>query len=146
MLVRQIETLRLKIKTDEKNHLTERARIVESKETEIRSKETEIDQLKESLANRDEKIHDLTRCSNQKDKIIQGKSLEIDDLKRMVEKTNEYARRIRMQVNLVCVCVIYNFFAVFPWCFHQRKSVIMEKAPTIRFSFPISGDMYFTER
>ncbi|GFS19034.1 hypothetical protein ElyMa_003278500 [Elysia marginata] len=100
ILVRQIETLRLKIKVDEKNYDQDKARLLKNKETEIQSKDEEIDELRESVTARDDEITRLARAAEEKDRTIQNKCAEIDELKNMVKQTKEYAQKMHKQVNL----------------------------------------------
>ncbi|RUS80515.1 hypothetical protein EGW08_011736 [Elysia chlorotica] len=100
ILVRQIETLRLKIKVDEKNYDQDKALLLKHKENELQHKDIEIEELRESVNARDDQIDHLSRAAEEKDKTIQSKCAEIDELKAMVKKTKEYAQRMNRQVNL----------------------------------------------
>ncbi|GFO19610.1 hypothetical protein PoB_004611500 [Plakobranchus ocellatus] len=100
MLVRQIETLRLKIKVDEKNYDQDKARLIQAKESELQSKEVQIEELRESVTAKDEAINRLTRAGEEKDRTIQSKCAEIEELKGMVKQTKEYAQKMHKQVSL----------------------------------------------
>ncbi|CAL1540848.1 unnamed protein product [Lymnaea stagnalis] len=101
ILVRQIETLRLKIKVDENNYQSSRAHLEENKERELQRKDSEIEDLRESVTSRDEQINKLMKASQEKDRAILSKSAEIDDLKKMVRQTKEYAQKIKRQVGQI---------------------------------------------
>ncbi|XP_046355336.2 ELKS/Rab6-interacting/CAST family member 1-like isoform X1 [Haliotis rufescens] len=95
----QIDALRLRLDVEAKHHTTENERIVKEKTREIEKKEDEIGSLKDSLINRDERIGVLVKCSGEKDKIIKEKSGELNELKKLVKQTEEYAGKLFKQVS-----------------------------------------------
>ncbi|XP_076462849.1 uncharacterized protein LOC143295160 [Babylonia areolata] len=97
----QIEALRLRLQVEEKQHRDDKNKLRQEKDTVIRSKESEIDDLRESLVNREERIHTLLRASQEKDLTIQDKVSEIEELKKMVRQTEDYAHKLHRQIGQV---------------------------------------------
>ncbi|XP_067679528.1 ELKS/Rab6-interacting/CAST family member 1-like isoform X2 [Haliotis asinina] len=95
----QIDALRLRLDVEAKHHASENERIVHEKTREVEQKEEEISELKDSLVNRDERINVLVKCTGEKDRIIKEKSLELNDLKKLVKQTEEYAGKLFKQVS-----------------------------------------------
>ncbi|XP_052777064.1 centromere-associated protein E-like isoform X2 [Mya arenaria] len=98
-LEQQIDTLRMRLTVESKNHEQEKLKIVKVKEKEIDKKEDEISELKDSLVNRDDRISHLVREGNQKDVHIREKEQEIKDLKDLVKQTEDYAEQLQKRVD-----------------------------------------------
>ncbi|KAL8584599.1 hypothetical protein ACOMHN_002329 [Nucella lapillus] len=97
----QIETLRLRLQVEDKQHLEDKNKLRREKDGVIQSKECEVEDLKDSLTNRDERIHHLVKAGQEKDRTIQDKVSEIDDLKKMVRQTEEIAHKLHRQIGQV---------------------------------------------
>ncbi|KAH9500285.1 hypothetical protein Btru_073624 [Bulinus truncatus] len=101
ILVKQIETLRLKIREDENNFQATKASLIESKEIEVQKRDQDIDDLQESLTCRGHEVRKLQRENEEKERIIARQFAEIEDLKQLVKQTKEYARKINRQVGKI---------------------------------------------
>ncbi|XP_060556463.1 chromosome partition protein Smc-like isoform X1 [Ruditapes philippinarum] len=97
-LEQQIDTLRMRLTVESKNHDTEKYKIIKEKEKEIDKKESEIDDLKDSLVHRDERVTCLVKEAQVKDFQIQQKEKEINDLKELVKQTEGYAEQLQKRV------------------------------------------------
>ena len=96
-----MEALRLRLHVEDKQHREEKGRLCQDKDAVVTAKETEIDDLKDSLLNRDERIQTLVRASEEKDRTIDSKVGEIDELKKMVKQTEVYAHKLHKQIGRV---------------------------------------------
>nr|KAG5702194.1 hypothetical protein BaRGS_033906 [Batillaria attramentaria] len=97
----QIEALRLRLQVEEKQHKDDKGKLTKEKDAVIKGKETEIEDLKDSLVNREERIQTLVRASEEKDRTIQSKVSEIDELKKLVKQTEDYAHKLHKQIGRV---------------------------------------------
>ena len=101
MLEGQIEALRLRLQVEDKQHREEKGRLRKEKDAVISAKESEIEDLKDSLVNRDDRIQTLVLASEEKDRTIESKVSEIDELKKMVKQTEVYAHKLHKQIGKV---------------------------------------------
>ena len=95
----QIDALRLRLNVEAKHHDSEKQKIISDKEQELTKKEREVDDLKDSLVHRDDRITGLVKESEQKDRELQEKVQEIDNLKKLMKETETYADALNKKVN-----------------------------------------------
>ena len=98
-LEQQIEALRLRLNVEAKHHDSEKQKIISDKEKELNKKEQEVDDLRDSLVNRDEKITKLAKEGEQKDREIHAKVQEISDLRKLMKETETYADALHRKVD-----------------------------------------------
>lgn len=97
-LEQQIDALRMRLTVETKNHDNELQKVKSQNETDLEKKEDEINDLKDSLVNRETRISRLVREGNEKEFQIKQKEKEIDDLKDLVKQTEDYADQLQKQV------------------------------------------------
>ena len=98
-LEQQIEALRLRLNVEAKHHDSEKQKIISDKEKELGKKEKEVDDLKDSLVHRDDKITGLVKEKEQKDRELHEKVQEIENLKKLMQETETYADALNKKVN-----------------------------------------------
>ena len=94
----QIDALRLRLDIEDKHHTNEKEKIRQDKNQEIGVKEQQIEELKDSMTNRDERIALLVKAGSEKDNIIQEKINELNELRKLVSQSEDYANNLRKQV------------------------------------------------
>ncbi|XP_041358244.1 golgin IMH1-like [Gigantopelta aegis] len=94
----QIDALRLRLDIEDKHHTSEKEKIRQEKEQEIGTKEQQIEELRDSMTNRDERISLLVKAGNEKDNVIQEKINELNELKKLVGQSEDYANNLKKQV------------------------------------------------
>lgn len=97
-LEQQIDALRMRLTVEAKNHDNELQKVKTENSTELEKKEDEINDLKDSLVNRETRISRLVKEGNEKEFQIKQKEKEIDDLKDLVKQTEDYADQLQKQV------------------------------------------------
>lgn len=98
-LEQQIEALRLRLNVETKHHESEKQKILGEKEKELNVKEKEVDDLRDSLVHREERISGLVKESEQKDRELQEKVQEISNLKKLMKETETFADALHKKVN-----------------------------------------------
>lgn len=98
-LEEQIDTLRMRLTIEAKNHDTVKQKITLEKEKELAKKEDEIGNLKDALVKKEERIGELIKEGHSKDYIIKEREHEIDDLHDLVKKTEDYADQLQTRIN-----------------------------------------------
>ncbi|CAG5119997.1 unnamed protein product [Candidula unifasciata] len=98
MLLKQIQAIRRQIDISEKTYNEEKAKLIASKNTELRQRDNEISNLTHSLQSKDENINQLKRVGAEKDKLIQDKGVEVENLKNMIEQIQDKAKKIHKKV------------------------------------------------
>lgn len=89
------------MQVEEKQHRDDKGKLKNEKDKIIAAKETEIEDLKDSLVSREERIQMLVRASEEKDRTIKSKVGEIENLKQLVKQTEEYADKLHRQIGRV---------------------------------------------
>ncbi|KAL4236728.1 hypothetical protein ACF0H5_005112 [Mactra antiquata] len=97
-LEQQIEALRMRLTVESKNHDAEKTHIIHEKEKVLNKKEDEINDLKDSLVRREERISALSKEGIQKDTTIMQKEKEIVQLKDLVKQTEGYAEQLQKRI------------------------------------------------
>lgn len=97
-LEQQIDALRMRLTVEAKNHDSELHKMKQKKDDELNKKEEEINDLKDSLVSREDRITTLVREGNEKEFQIKQKEKEINDLKELVKQTEHYTNQLQKQV------------------------------------------------
>ena len=100
-LEQQIDALRMRLSVESKNHGGEVYKLKRQKDEELNKKEDEINDLKDSIVHRDDRITGLVREGNDKEFQINKKEKEINDLKDLVKQTEHYADQLQKQVGVL---------------------------------------------
>lgn len=98
-LEQQIEALRLRLNVEAKHHDSEKQKIINEKEKELNKKDKEVEDLKDSLVNRNDRISLLVKEGDQKDREINEKVKEINNLKKLMKETETYADALHRKVD-----------------------------------------------
>jgi len=93
-LEHQIEALRIRIDVDQKQYGLEKKKLLQDQEKKLFKKEGEIEELKDSLVNRDERIRTLAQEKEDQDRQISEKMGEIHELRDLVQQTEDYADKL----------------------------------------------------
>lgn len=97
-LEQQIDALRMRLTVESKNHDAEKRNIIQEKEKALDKKEEEINDLKDSLVRREDRISALAKDGVQKDTAILQKEKEIVQLKDLVKQTESYAEQLQKRI------------------------------------------------
>ena len=97
-LEHQVETLRLRIDVEEKQHQKEKQKLLSEKETELQQREKEIDNLRESVFNREDRIDVLLSEKEEQETEISEKMGEIDDLRELVMQTEGHTDKLSKKI------------------------------------------------
>lgn len=97
-LEQQIDALRMRLTVEAKNHDSEKQNIIKEKQKELEKKEDYINELKDSLVRRDERVNILVREGHDKDFQIQQKEKELIELKELVKQTEGYAEQLQKRI------------------------------------------------
>lgn len=97
-LEQQIDALRIRLSVEAKHHDTEKHNIIKDKEKELDKREDEMNDLKDTLVQSDERVTLLVNEGHEKDFLIQEKEQEIIDLKTFVKQTEGYAEQLQKRV------------------------------------------------
>ncbi|KAK3591248.1 hypothetical protein CHS0354_010614 [Potamilus streckersoni] len=94
-LEQQIDALRIRLNVESKQHDTERRKIIGEKDKELNKKESEVQDLRDSLLKREDRIKVLVGKCDEKDRYIEERVQEINGLKALVKQTEDYANELQ---------------------------------------------------
>ena len=94
----RIEVLEKKIKVDSKNHENEKEKITIEKEKAIRNLETENDNLKIEVANKNDKIKQLDIANDKKEFLLKIRDHDIKELRRENEDLRQRADELQTKI------------------------------------------------
>lgn len=97
-LEHQIETLRIRIDVEAKQHEQEKKKMISEKERALQQKEAEIAELRGSITNREDRIDVLVKEREEQDLEISAKMDEINGLRDLVQQTEDYADKLTKKV------------------------------------------------
>lgn len=98
-LEQQIDALRLRLNVEARHHDSEKQKIISEKDKELDKKEKEVEDLRDSLVHRDDRISGLVKEGELKDKELSEKVQEISNLKKLMKETETFADVLHKKVN-----------------------------------------------
>ncbi|XP_061192767.1 golgin subfamily A member 6-like protein 22 [Saccostrea echinata] len=94
----RIEVLEEKIKVDSKNHDKEKPKIMSEKDQEIRSLEAENECLKIEVANKTDKIRQLSNANNKKEFLLEKREHDIKEMQKEPEILKKREESLNMEI------------------------------------------------